>query len=101
MLNLTKNLTKLPPNKRQLLELLLREQGVDPARLPISAHRSGTDSFPLSFAQQRLWFLNRLEGASTAYNVPVAMRLHGELDAGALDLALGDVIARHESLASP
>ncbi|MBB1242297.1 amino acid adenylation domain-containing protein [Streptomyces durbertensis] len=56
---------------------------------------------PLSAGQRRLWFLNRLESAtpsSGAYNVPLALRLSGALDREALRLALGDVVARHESL---
>ncbi len=68
-----------------------------PARLPLT-ERSRPDRVPLSFAQQRLWFMSQLEESGAVYNSPVALRLDGELEAGTLAAALADVIGRHEVL---
>ncbi|MEU6587293.1 amino acid adenylation domain-containing protein [Nocardia sp. NPDC046763] len=56
------------------------------------------DNIPLALAQQRMWFLNQFDTTSTAYNVPVAVRLTGALDEDALRAAIADVVARHEIL---
>jgi amino acid adenylation domain-containing protein len=53
---------------------------------------------PLSFAQQRLWFLSRLEPESPYYNLHAALLLNGDLDAAALERSLGEVVRRHEIL---
>ena len=72
--------------RRALLTELLRNKAEQPK------------AFPLSFAQQRLWFLSQLEPDSPFYNMPGAVRLTGRLDVGALEQAINGVIQRHESL---
>src|SRR5215216_1854478 len=61
---------------------------------------SGDDVFvfPLSFAQQRLWFMEQLEPGSGLYNIAVALRLTGHLDLPALSSCLSDLVKRHETL---
>ncbi|MFD6158690.1 amino acid adenylation domain-containing protein, partial [Nocardia sp. NPDC060255] len=56
------------------------------------------EHIPLSLAQQRMWFLNRFDTQSAAYNVPIAVRLTGALDVAALRAAIADLVSRHEIL---
>ncbi|MFJ8795799.1 amino acid adenylation domain-containing protein, partial [Streptomyces sp. NPDC102462] len=74
------------------------DTGNGAARTPVTAVVPRPDRLPLSHAQRRLWFLHRFEGPSAAYNSPVALRLSGNLDRTALENALADLTARHETL---
>ncbi|NME81519.1 condensation domain-containing protein, partial [Rhodococcus sp. 105337] len=67
------------------------------AGVPLVA-RVRPEEIPLSLAQQRMWFLNQLDPGSAANNIPGAIRLSGSLDVDALQAAVSDVVARHESL---
>ncbi|MET8074677.1 condensation domain-containing protein, partial [Streptomyces sp. NPDC005271] len=72
-------------------------RSVDGTRRAITA-RPRPERTPLSYAQQRLWFLDRLEGPGATYNLPVALNLSGPLDREALRASLADLTARHEAL---
>ncbi|MFJ6069216.1 amino acid adenylation domain-containing protein, partial [Streptomyces tendae] len=74
------------------------DTGNGAARTPVTAVLPRPARLPLSHAQRRLWFLHRFEGPSAAYNSPVALRLSGALDRAALENALADLTARHETL---
>ncbi|HZU46214.1 MAG TPA: amino acid adenylation domain-containing protein, partial [Mycobacterium sp.] len=82
------------PTVAQLAPRISGETG----RLPRLVSMERPAIIPLSFAQQRLWFLDQLQGPSAVYNMAVALRLRGRLDAEALGAALTDVVDRHESL---
>jgi acyl carrier protein len=77
----------------------LRAEAVADAGAPplVPVPRDGSP-LPLSFAQQRLWFIDQLEPGSTAYHMPSVLRLRGPLDPRVLERALGEVVRRHEAL---
>ncbi|HLL47758.1 MAG TPA: amino acid adenylation domain-containing protein, partial [Longimicrobiaceae bacterium] len=79
------------------VEALLGEEAGGQAP-PLARVPRDDGPLPLSFAQQRLWFIDRLEPGSVAYNLPYAIRVRGPLDPGALGRALTDVARRHEAL---
>src|SRR5215213_2051851 len=101
----TDRLAGLSPAKRRLLLQKLQEQQAQrdetapqvPALRPL--HPIARDGeLPLSFPQQRLWFLDRFEPGSNFYNVPAAFRLTGDLDRAALARSLSEIVRRHETL---
>ncbi|MEM6613639.1 MAG: condensation domain-containing protein, partial [Cyanobacteria bacterium P01_C01_bin.72] len=82
--NFSQQLKNLSPEQRALLEAKLKEKGIQlnqSDRIPL--RDKGTD-IPLSFAQQRLWFVQQLEPKNNSYNVPCVLRLEGKLDLDAL-----------------
>ena len=83
------------PTVAELVELIATTPMPDRAPL-VATERP--DWIPLSLAQQRIWFLNRLEPESSSYNIAAMVRIRGELDVSALRAAIADVIERHESL---
>ncbi|HEX9939644.1 MAG TPA: condensation domain-containing protein, partial [Longimicrobium sp.] len=85
---------ELSPAARALVQARLKGRVRSFSIVP-RAHR---DVAPLSFAQERLWFLDRLEPGSTTYNMPWPLRLRGTTDTGALERSLGEIVRRHESL---
>jgi amino acid adenylation domain-containing protein/non-ribosomal peptide synthase protein (TIGR01720 family) len=98
MSNIHQQIAELPAEKRELLARLLRQKGVQLERSVILPQPRDTAHFPLSFAQQRLWFLDQYAPGNPAYNLPSAVRLKGQLDIAALERSLSELVRRHESL---
>ncbi|HEU0079810.1 MAG TPA: condensation domain-containing protein, partial [Longimicrobiaceae bacterium] len=87
-------LEALSPERRLLLRRRLQERAAS-QRIP---RREGGGPAPLSFAQQRLWFIHQLDPESPAYNMPARMRLRGALDVRALRRSLTELVRRHEAV---
>src|SRR5262249_31263448 len=86
----------LSPAKRALLLKMMEGEGK--AAPDVIPRRSADEPPALSFAQQRLWFLDQLEGPNATYNMPNAFRLFGDLNISVLESALAEIIRRHEAL---
>ena len=91
---------KLSAKKRALLEVMLREKGVESSSDRRIPRRKEGDSIPLSFAQQRLWFLDQFEVRKSFYNLPGAIRLKGKLNVTVLEQTFNEIVNRHEALRS-
>ena len=97
-MSLPERIAALSPEQRAHLAGRMKSLGLgafEPATVP---RRPPDVPLPLSFAQQRLWFLHRLNPASAVYHMPNAVRLNGALDTAALQRALETIVARHEAL---
>ncbi len=95
---LTDRLAGLSPEKRVLLEALLRKKRLEAASSAVIPPRDVPGPFPLSFSQERLWLVHQLDPGSPAYNVPTVLRFTGELSVEALREGLAAVTRRHEAL---
>jgi amino acid adenylation domain-containing protein len=82
----------------KLLSYLLEEEGIETAPAATIPNRPADAGWPLSFAQQRLWFLDRWNPGSAVYNVADGLRLRGALDTAVLAASLAEVSRRHEAL---
>jgi amino acid adenylation domain-containing protein len=94
MSDLLKLLENLSPEKRELVLQKLKKQQQSPLLTP----RTREQFLPLSFAQQRLWFIDQLEGENCVYNVPFFWEINGFLNINALEKAIATIIQRHEVL---
>ncbi len=101
--DLIKRIAGLPPEKRSLLLRQLKDAGISLTDStgeeiePITAvERSG--ELPLSWAQERLWFLDQLVPGNPFYNIPTALRISGDLDITALERCFTEIVRRHETL---
>lgn len=92
------NTTNISANDLALLAYLLEDEASAAAPAQKIPQRENPGAAPLSFAQQRLWFLDQLEPGQAAYNIPLALRLSGALQIAPFERALSEIIRRHDIL---
>ena len=101
-LEIAKRLAKLPEDKKAVFHKALEEKGIDVWQLPIVPvsidNGESNDGDPLSFAQQRLWFIEQLETEKAIYNLSFGLRLEGNLDQLAFEKAINEILKRHHVL---
>src|SRR2546426_12839595 len=95
-MDLSERLKKLTPAKRAQLLKALREDAAQSTEDQTIPRAPRERPLPLSFAQQRLWFLDQLQPGSGFYNMPMAVRLTGWLDVPALEQSMNEIVRRHE-----
>ncbi|HEY0602657.1 MAG TPA: condensation domain-containing protein, partial [Herpetosiphonaceae bacterium] len=95
---LSRRIAALSPEQRAVFEQRLKQRGLQAPSLQTIPKRPESSVVPLSFGQQRLWFLDQLEPRNPSYNGPSAVELSGPLDIAVLERSLNEVVRRHESL---
>jgi hypothetical protein len=88
----------LAPEQRKLLEQRLREENIDFTKIQVLPRSTEQEEIPLSFAQERLWFLDQLQPGKPHYNMSFAIRVHGQLNSEAMEQAVSEIVRRHEIL---
>jgi amino acid adenylation domain-containing protein len=96
-MDLAKRMSKLSSRQRELLERKLGSQGFDILKLPVTKTDQERD-IPLSFGQERLWFIHQLDPHHSAYNLVRATKLEGNLNIRALDKSVNEILRRHDIL---
>ncbi len=98
--DLSARLARLTPERQQLLRRLLEAEGVGASRLPIVERRADGAPAPLSFAQERLWFLEQLTPGTPAFHLHAGLPINDALDVAVLERSLQAIAARHDILRS-
>lgn len=98
---LLNRLASLSPEQREALLKQLQKkksQGAEPRKDGIQVYPRDSQHLPMSYAQQRLWFIDQLQSGSASYNISAALRMKGSLDVEALRMSFDDIVRRHEVL---
>ncbi|MFZ5515901.1 MAG: amino acid adenylation domain-containing protein [Candidatus Zhuqueibacterota bacterium] len=93
-----KRISDLSPEKRALLMMRLKKKMSEVSNKHLIPRRENSNEFPMSYAQERMWFLHQWEPDSPLYNIPAAVRLTGNVDMFLLKRALHEVVRRHDVL---